>query len=76
MQAHCTNGVQPGDQIYVNVGDHDLSRTDEAANQVIPVDYHIQNNLYNDQTQDSDIALLRLQSPLNFTRNVGKISKF
>ncbi|CAL8070442.1 unnamed protein product [Orchesella dallaii] len=71
--AHCTNGVQPGDQIYVNVGDHDLSSTTEAANQVIPVDYWIQNNLYNDQTQDSDISLLRLQTPLNFTKNISPI---
>ncbi|OXA58083.1 trypsin-1 [Folsomia candida] len=71
--AHCTNSVEPGDTIYVNAGDYDLSSSTDTQNQLIPVDYVVQNTMYNDQTQDSDISLLRLQTPLVYNSNVGPV---
>lgn len=56
--------------LYADIGDHDLTTTNEATNQVIKCDRVIQHARYNNETQDNDVALCHLETPLTFSRTV------
>ncbi|GFU10450.1 protein masquerade [Nephila pilipes] len=70
--AHCiTSLVRNGDAIYVRVGDYDLASqygTPGAQTQKVSTSY-IHHN-HNGQTLDNDIALLRLEHPVQLQESV------
>ncbi|XP_055932876.1 protein masquerade-like [Argiope bruennichi] len=70
--AHCiTSLVRNGDPIYVRVGDYDLASqygTPGAQTQKVSTSY-IHHN-HNGQTLDNDIALLRLENPVQLQESV------
>ncbi|GFY58927.1 protein masquerade [Trichonephila inaurata madagascariensis] len=70
--AHCiTSLVRNGDAIYVRVGDYDLASqfgTPGAQTQKVSTSY-IHHN-HNGQTLDNDIALLRLENPVQLQESV------
>ena len=67
--AHCTNAMKDK-QIFVDVGDYDITTKDEIENQVLKVAQVIQHEGYDRYKHDWDMSLLKLERPLNFTRNV------
>jgi hypothetical protein len=69
--AHCTNAVPKDEPLYVNIGDHDISSTADADSKLVRVVQVIQNSNYDSVSQDSDTSLLRLSTPLVFSRNVN-----
>ncbi|XP_054162299.1 protein masquerade-like [Oppia nitens] len=70
--AHCiTNLVRNGETIYVRVGDHDLtSQVGSRGAQTQKVSTTYIHHNHNGQTLDNDIALLKLESPVEFNENV------
>ncbi|CAG7824176.1 unnamed protein product [Allacma fusca] len=70
--AHCTNAF-PGRQIYVNAGDYDLTNKTEVENQVLKVKQVIQHENYSIYTHDTDLSLLELERPLNFSRTISPV---
>ncbi|CAG7824177.1 unnamed protein product [Allacma fusca] len=71
--AHCTNAVSPNEQLYVNVGDYDLTTTSETSNTVIRVVQIIQNERYSSDNQDFDVSLLRLEHPVQYNEMVQPV---
>lgn len=71
--AHCTAAVPAGTVYYVDCGDHDITSNTESTNVVIQVAQVMQHAQYNKETQDNDISVLRLQTPLTFSRNIQPI---
>jgi len=67
--AHCTAALG-SNPLYVDAGDHDLQTTSEAANQLIKCDRIVQHEKYNTSTQDNDMALCHLSTPLKYGRTV------
>ncbi|CAL8070446.1 unnamed protein product [Orchesella dallaii] len=68
--AHCTAALSSGASLYIDVGDHDLTATTEANNELIKCDRIIQHEKYNNETQDNDMALCHLVKPLTYSRTV------
>lgn len=67
--AHCiANMVRNGEEIYIRVGDHDL--TDPTVSkfaQTMKVSTSYIHHNHNSQTLDNDIALLRMESPVELS---------
>ncbi|XP_074600229.1 trypsin-like serine protease domain-containing protein masquerade isoform X2 [Brevipalpus obovatus] len=70
--AHCiTSLVRNGENIFIRVGDYDLSskvKSKYAQTQQVSTTY-IHHN-HNGQTLDNDIALLKMQSPVNMNDSI------
>ncbi|CAG0891588.1 unnamed protein product [Darwinula stevensoni] len=69
--SHCV--IDRSDLEVVRLGDHDISKTDEAQHHDYPVSRVIQHPQYNKKSFDNDIAVLELASPVPFTRRVHPI---
>jgi len=59
------------DVLYVNLGDHDLQSNSETRNKLIKASKITQHAQYNNKTQDNDISLLKLETPLVFDKTVS-----
>lgn len=69
--AHCTRALT-GEPMYIDAGDHDLTISTEAQNEIIQCQQIIEHPYYNSKTQDNDMALCRLERPLVYSRAVIK----
>ncbi|XP_051533716.1 enteropeptidase-like [Myxocyprinus asiaticus] len=72
--AHCVFGMN----VYLSnwaavLGLHTQFGTDDSERQVHSVDQIIMNKRYNRRTKESDIALIHLQTPANFTNYIQPI---
>ena len=67
--AHCiANMVRNGEEIYIRVGDHDLTDpTISKFAQTMKVSTTYIHHNHNSQTLDNDIALLRMESPVELS---------
>ncbi|XP_037781911.1 trypsin-like [Penaeus monodon] len=72
--AHCTEGMGASDLVVV-VGDHDVTADDETNAQVFNVAQIVNHPMYDDNTLENDIALLRLASQIQFPEDnaVGRV---
>ncbi|RXG57206.1 Trypsin-1 [Armadillidium vulgare] len=72
--AHCVNEENADDPSYLKVyaGDYSLSDID-GNEQIVPISEFIIHEDFNKYSMFNDIALLRLQSPLNYTTYVQPI---
>jgi len=64
--AHCTNG-RSASQLSIRVG----SNAYLSGGQVSPVSAILQHPLYNSRSQDNDISILVLRTPVKLTSSVG-----
>ena len=70
--AHCM--VYPADSMYVVVGEHNNENDSESSHtRVIGVEQIIIHEDYNKRTIDNDIALLKLEDPIDCSEGVGPI---
>lgn len=66
--AHCVKR-----KMYVRAGEHDLSVNDGTEQQVAVSPINLKHPSYNADIVDSDIALLKLKSPLKLTQNIWPV---
>jgi len=67
--AHCTNG-RTASQLSIRVG----SNTYHSGGQASPVSAILQHPLYNSRSQDNDISILVLRTPVKLSSSVGVAS--
>ncbi|XP_047493192.1 trypsin-1-like [Penaeus chinensis] len=72
--AHCTEFLSASDLVVV-VGDHDVTANDETSAQAFNVAQIVNHPMYDDDTLDNDVALLRLASQIQFPEDntVGRV---
>lgn len=70
--AHCTDGTAVG-SLSIVAGEHSLS-TNSGLEQVRSVAAKIEHPLYNSNSQENDICLLRLSSPLTLNSVVAPVT--
>jgi len=69
--AHCTNAVPAGAKLTVVSGDYDYSTATETQAVARDVDRYVQHPAYDSKTQDNDISLLHLSTPLTWSKTVS-----
>ena len=70
--AHCiTTIVRNSEEIFIRVGDHDLQNAQSSPNaQSVKVSTTYIHHNHNGQTLDNDIALLRMETPVDVNESV------
>jgi secreted trypsin-like serine protease len=65
--------LQNGDKLYVTVGDHDRSTTQETQSQRIEIGDVIDHPGYDDNTMDNDISLLKVRNQIVYSNTISPV---
>ncbi|XP_051543952.1 transmembrane protease serine 9-like [Myxocyprinus asiaticus] len=72
--SHCFKRYKKASLWITVVGMHDLENANETCQQTVKVDKIIQHENYNQKTNENDIALMKLQTPLEFNEYVRPVA--
>ncbi|CAG7725740.1 unnamed protein product [Allacma fusca] len=69
--AHCLDEIEPGEQLILDFGDHDVTVTSDAKNVLMNISSFTIHPEYDTKSSNNDIALIRFQKSITFTNNVS-----